>query len=158
MEKNQAVEAFNWMERLFQKTISIFEEKDSGFRPAEGTMTLAEQMRHVTNTIKWFNDGALTDKGYNMDFEAFEREMEGAVSFEKERELFKQMMNNARELWGKLSAEEMEKPLPPNPVFGEVPVYTVVPSMTDHTAHHRGSLAIYARTLGKVPPMPYGEA
>ena len=31
----------------------------------------------------------------------------------------------------------------------------VVSGIVDHTAHHRGSLAVYARLRGKVPPMPY---
>jgi uncharacterized damage-inducible protein DinB len=28
-------------------------------------------------------------------------------------------------------------------------------AITDHTAHHRGALTVYARTQGIVPPMPY---
>jgi hypothetical protein len=31
----------------------------------------------------------------------------------------------------------------------------VVSGIVDHTAHHRGSLAVYARLIGKEPLMPY---
>ena len=30
--------------------------------------------------------------------------------------------------------------------------------ITDHTAHHRGALTVYARVQGIVPPMPYMDA
>jgi uncharacterized damage-inducible protein DinB len=30
-------------------------------------------------------------------------------------------------------------------------------AITDHTAHHRGALTVYARLNGIVPPMPYME-
>ncbi|MCF8432232.1 MAG: DinB family protein [Melioribacteraceae bacterium] len=33
----------------------------------------------------------------------------------------------------------------------------VVGAIADHSAHHRGALAVYARLAGKVPKMPYGE-
>ena len=31
----------------------------------------------------------------------------------------------------------------------------VVSGIVDHTAHHRGSLAVYARLIDKRAPMPY---
>ena len=31
----------------------------------------------------------------------------------------------------------------------------VINGITDHSAHHRGALAVYARLLGKEPAMPY---
>ena len=34
-------------------------------------------------------------------------------------------------------------------------VSVVVSAITDHTAHHRGALTVYARVSGLVPPMPY---
>jgi uncharacterized damage-inducible protein DinB len=36
-----------------------------------------------------------------------------------------------------------------------LPKRTILHGMPDHTARHRGSLAVHVRTLGKVPPMPY---
>ena len=31
----------------------------------------------------------------------------------------------------------------------------IISTITDHTAHHRGALTVYARVSGLVPPMPY---
>ena len=31
----------------------------------------------------------------------------------------------------------------------------IASAITDHTAHHRGALTVYARVSGLVPPMPY---
>jgi len=39
-------------------------------------------------------------------------------------------------------------------VFG-APRAAVVSGIADHTAHHRGALSVYARLIGKEPPMPY---
>ena len=39
--------------------------------------------------------------------------------------------------------------------MGGQPVSDVFWGLVDHTAHHRGALTVYARLLGKVPPMPY---
>jgi uncharacterized damage-inducible protein DinB len=39
--------------------------------------------------------------------------------------------------------------------MGGAPKRAVISGIVDHTAHHRGSLAVYARLRGKVPTMPY---
>jgi uncharacterized damage-inducible protein DinB len=47
------------------------------------------------------------------------------------------------------------------PITGEImtgaPKMAVVGAIGDHTAHHRGALAVYARLLGKEPKMPYAN-
>ena len=47
------------------------------------------------------------------------------------------------------------------PITGEImtgaPKISVVGGIVDHTAHHRGALAVYARLLGKIPQMPYAN-
>ena len=40
--------------------------------------------------------------------------------------------------------------------MGGVPKFAVISALSDHTAHHRGSLAVYACLIGKEPKMPYG--
>jgi len=35
------------------------------------------------------------------------------------------------------------------------PRLVVIGAISDHTAHHRGALTVYARLLGKEPKMPY---
>ena len=39
--------------------------------------------------------------------------------------------------------------------IGGIPRIAIIGSITDHTAHHRGALSVYARLNGVVPPMPY---
>ncbi len=55
------------------------------------------------------------------------------------------------------SAADLEQPLPQGPIMGGAPRSAVVGAISDHTAHHRGALAVYARLLGKTPKMPYGD-
>jgi uncharacterized damage-inducible protein DinB len=45
----------------------------------------------------------------------------------------------------------------PNVIFGEIPRWSVILGLVDHTAHHRGALTVYARLKGLTPPMPYME-
>jgi uncharacterized damage-inducible protein DinB len=40
--------------------------------------------------------------------------------------------------------------------MGGQPVSDIVWATVEHTAHHRGALTVYSRSLGKVLPMPYG--
>ena len=42
--------------------------------------------------------------------------------------------------------------------MGGLPRSAIFGAITDHTAHHRGALTVYARLLGKTPPMPYMDA
>lgn len=56
------------------------------------------------------------------------------------------------------SPAEWEVPLPHGSVMGGVPRFAILGAIRDHTAHHRGALAVYTRLRGKVPPMPYVEA
>ena len=37
----------------------------------------------------------------------------------------------------------------------EAPKGAAAQGLVDHTAHHRGALAVYARLVGKTPSMPY---
>lgn len=54
--------------------------------------------------------------------------------------------------------EEWEALLPPGPIMGGMPRFAILGAIRDHTAHHRGALTVYARLLGKAPPMPYMDA
>ena len=59
---------------------------------------------------------------------------------------------------GQHSAEEWASLFPPNPIMGEMPRYSIIGGVTDHTAHHRGALTVYQRLLELTPLMPYMEA
>ena len=38
-----------------------------------------------------------------------------------------------------------------------MPRFGIAPSIVEHTAHHRGALTVYSRTLGLTSAMPYME-
>jgi uncharacterized damage-inducible protein DinB len=48
----------------------------------------------------------------------------------------------------------MKKPITGALMAGE-PRTEMLVAFNDHFAHHRGALSVYARLLGRVPPMPY---
>ena len=54
------------------------------------------------------------------------------------------------------SDQTLFEPIPDTRIMEGAPRSAVVGAIVDHTAHHRGALAVYARLIGKVPPMPYG--
>ena len=56
----------------------------------------------------------------------------------------------------KMEFEVLAAEMPANPIM-QGPRYEVIGGVVDHTAHHRGALAVYARLQGKTPAMPYGE-
>ena len=51
--------------------------------------------------------------------------------------------------------EELLGMIPDERMFRGQPRAAIVNGIVDHTAHHRGSLAVYARVMGKTPRMPY---
>lgn len=111
-----------------------------------GRAVRAERAAHVARTIDWFIDGAFVRyDGFDMDFAKhnagaqawLERAFAGAATV---------LTNNANRLHETL----------PLGIMGGSPRRAVVGGIVDHTAHHRGSLAVYARLLGHVPAMPYG--
>ena len=233
------------IEKRWNKSTSVFTEKDSTFAPAQGMFTVAQHVAHVAQDVDWFIAGAFRKGGFDMDFEAMKREIlkvkslkaarawmkracakrvrgpasksveemdepiagplvsrraanrdprrharsRGAPSRRADRlratarpslaralwlietggpdtEVQKTKSLKAARAWMKRacakavrvlkakSREEMQVPITGPLMTGE-PRIAIMTAMTDHTAHHRGSLAVYARLLGRVSPMPY---
>lgn len=142
---------------FFDRSTRCFTEENSSFTPVEGTWTVAQQVFHTAQTLDWFTEGVFRPEGFDMDFEKQMGETAQVTSLQAARERLDAAFDRALEAFGRLSPEEMAKPLPPNPIMGEVPLAAVLGALVDHTAHHRGALTVYARLLGKVPAMPYME-
>ncbi len=115
---------------FFDRSTRVLEEGDSQFRPNEGTMTAAQQVAHVAQTLDWFVQGVSRPEGFDLDFERQAKELAAVTS--------------------------LAAALPEGPIMGGQPMSNIVWGMIEHTAHHRGALTVYSRLLGKVPPMPYG--
>lgn len=142
--------------KFFGRTTACLTEEDSTFAPAPGTMTAAQHVAHVAQSVDWFREG-VWGRGWEMDFEAMWSEIEPHRSLLGARNWLDDALTRFREQVAGLSDEDLARPLPPNPIFGELPTYHVVEALLDHNAHHRGSLAVIARLRGRTPEMPYAD-
>jgi len=140
---------------FFNRSTRELAEPDSGFAPKEGMFTAAGQIAHVAQTINWFVDGAFASGGFSMEFEAMDKEVRGYTSIAAARAWFEKAVAHAHAVIEAHSDAEWMVALPPGPIMGGQPRSAIFGAINDHTAHHRGALTVYARLLGKVPPMPY---
>jgi uncharacterized damage-inducible protein DinB len=141
---------------FFDRSTRVLEEADSGFRPREGMMTVAQQVAHTAQTLDWFMEGAFRPEGYDLDFAKHAQALEAITSLAAARQTLKAAFANAIRILRSHSPEDLARPLPPGPIMGGQPISDIVWAMVEHSAHHRGALTVYSRELGKVPPMPYG--
>ena len=139
----------------FNRSTACLDESDSGACPAQGMYTAAQQVAHVARTIDWFVDGIFGDNGFDMDFAKHEEEAREVTSLSAARNWFERSITNALARIEAASAEEMAECLPADSLLGPVPRAYALGALSDHTAHHRGALTVYARLQGKVPAMPY---
>lgn len=147
-ELNAAIEFFN-------RSTGNLTEDDSSYTPVDGIFSTAQQVAHAAQTIDWFIDGAFAPNGFDLDFEGHERKVRGVTSLSEARAWLSTSVENAQAVIASKTDEEWMQPLPDGPVMGGQPRATILGAITDHTAHHRGALTIYARLRGKIPPMPY---
>ncbi|MGD0872859.1 MAG: DinB family protein [Bryobacteraceae bacterium] len=141
---------------FFERSTRVLDEADSGFRPQEGMMTVAQQVAHAAQTLDWFIEGASRPEGFDLDFEKQAKALGGITSLAAARQKLETSYTNAIQFLRARSPEDLAQPLPPGPVMGGLPISDIVWAMVEHSAHHRGALTVYSRLLGKVPPMPYG--
>lgn len=142
----------------FDRSTRSLTEEDSGFAPAEGMFTTAQLVAHVAQTIEWFFAGAFNPGGFSMDWEGMDREVRAVQSLADARRWLERAFAAGQAAIAAHPAGEWEALLPPGPIMGGAPRFTILGAIRDHTAHHRGALTVYARLRGKVPPMPYMEA
>lgn len=141
----------------FDRSSRCLTEEDSAFAPAAGMMTVAQQVAHVAQTVDWFIEGAFRAEGFDLDFEGHAKVYMAVTSLAAAREWLDRAFADAVETIGKKSEEEMRQPLPPGPVMGGLPRWSILGAISDHTAHHRGALTVYSRLRGHTPAMPYME-
>ena len=139
----------------FTRSTGTLTENDSAFAPADGVFPAANQVAHAAQTIDWFIDGAFNPNGFDMDFEGHDRQVRAVTSLTEARAAMKRAIEHAKAVVESRSDEEWAQPLPPGPIMGGLPRSAIFGAITDHTAHHRGALTVYARLLSKTPAMPY---
>jgi len=142
---------------FFERSARVLDEADSQYRPQDGMMTAAQQVAHTAQTLDWFIEGASRPEGFDLNFEKHAQALAGVTSLAAARKMLDAAFDNVVQFLRSRSAEQLAQPLPPGPVMGGQPTSDIVWAMLDHTAHHRGALTVYSRSLGKTPLMPYGE-
>jgi uncharacterized damage-inducible protein DinB len=141
--------------KFFNTTLSIFVPEDGGFAPYPELYTVAGHVAHAADSIDWFIEGAFGD-GWDMDFDALIARAKAVTSLEEATEWLDRAFTNAIAVVGAASDQALFEPIPDDRIMGAAPRLAIVSAIVDHTAHHRGSLAVYARLIGKEAPMPYG--
>jgi uncharacterized damage-inducible protein DinB len=140
---------------FFDRSTACLVEDDSAFAPVEGQKTVAQHVAHVAQTVDWFIAGAFRPEGFEMDFERLEAETIKVESLSAAREWLDRAFAAAAKAASGHSAEEWAQTMPQGPIMGGMPRFVILGGINDHTAHHRGALAVYARLRGRVPAMPY---
>ena len=143
--------------QFFSRTCSVFQEEDSGYAPDPGQFSVAQHVAHVAQTIDWFMDGGFRDEGFNLDFGSQHTAVRQHASLKEAFEYLARAVDGAAEVLDTKTQEELMAPLPAGPIMGGEPRAAIVGAIVEHTAHHRGALAVYARLLGYAPPMPYSD-
>lgn len=141
---------------FFDRSTRVLEESDSGFRPNEQMMTVAQQVAHTAQTLDWFINGANRPEGFDLDFAKHAAAIGAVTSLTAARQMLGAAYDRAIQFLRSQTPESLARPLPAGPVMGGQPISDIVWAMVEHTAHHRGALTVYSRMLGKVPVMPYG--
>ncbi len=141
-------------QKFFNTTVSVFEPDDAGFAPYPELYTVAGHIAHSAYSIDWFIEGAFGD-GWDMDFEGLIAKAKEVTSLQEATEWLDRSFVNATAVVGKASDEVLFESIPDTRIMEGAPRLAVVSGIVDHTAHHRGSLAVYARLIGKEPPMVY---
>ena len=152
---DQAVVELKSAEQFFNRSTRALSEEHSGVRPAPGMMSAAQQVAHAAQTIDWFIEGAFRPEGFDTDFQAHAKVLEDCTSLAAARAWFEKAMAAASATLSSKSDAELMAPIADGPIMGGAPRMTIVNGITDHTAHHRGALTVYARVSGIVPPNPY---
>ena len=141
----------------FNRSTRNLDESLSTFAPAPGMMTAAQQVAHAAHTIDWFVEGAFRPEGFDTNWEAHAKVVNGYTSLAAARAWFDKAIASAKATVATKSDAELMAPLPKDGIMGGAPRMAIFGAITDHTAHHRGALTVYARVKGIVPPMPYME-
>lgn len=140
--------------KFFHTTLSIFEPEDAGYALTPELYTVAGHVAHAADSVDWFIEGAFGE-GWDMDFEALIAKAKAVTSLEEAVAWFDRAFANAVVVVGDASDADLVAPIADQRIMAGAPRLAVISGIVDHTAHHRGSLAVYARLLGKVPVMPY---
>lgn len=140
---------------FFNNSTACLTEDDAEFAPQPGMFTVKGHVAHVARTIEWLMEGAF-GSGWDLDFEKHAAEAEAVASLAEARTWVEQAFQHAIDVVSAKTEQDLRECFPADdPIMPGAPKLVAVSGISDHTAHHRGALTVYARLLGKVPPVPY---
>lgn len=152
-----AVRQLEAVREQFQVSTAGFSEGLAGFRPSDGMMTVAQHIAHAAQVIDWLMAGAFRPEGFDLDFEPQIERTTGVPSLTAARDWFESSISQAISTFAAgLDDLQLLEPLPEGPVLGGLPRLSIPAAIAEHTSHHRGALAVYARLNEIVPESPYG--
>ena len=130
------------------QTVDLVPDDKLGWRPAEQSMSFAEQVLHIARVEEFYASGIF---GGVWRFELFQ-ESSGSLSKEG---LKKKLGEGRAYLLAQLDALEAERldeilKVPNVPV--DWPLRGWLWYLLEHELHHKAQLAVYLRQLGVVPP------
>jgi uncharacterized damage-inducible protein DinB len=140
--------------RFFKTTLSVFQPADAGYTPNPELYSVAGHVAHAADSVDWLIEGGFGE-GWDMDFEGLVAKAKAVTSLQEATEWLDRAFANAVAVVRAASDQVLFEPIPDTRIMEGAPRSAVVGAIVDHTAHHRGALAVYARLIGKVPPMPY---
>ncbi|MBX7245474.1 MAG: DinB family protein [Candidatus Sumerlaeaceae bacterium] len=133
------------------RVVRLFEDKDLGLKPGEGSMSTAEQIQHICQSHNFIR-GLFEDKVVAMDLFQKPYDVSSVRAAVKSiGEARAEVVRAAKAASDDFLAEQIE-PFGPEWKMSRLMLAEV---MLDHECHHRGQLTVYARVAGKVPPMVY---
>ena len=140
---------------FFNNSTACLTEEDADYAPVPGVFTVKGHVAHVARTVEWFIEGAF-GAGWDLDFEKQAMAAEAVASLAEARAWVERAFQHAKDVVSAKSEDDLCECFPADdPMMPGAPKLVAVTGISDHTAHHRGALTVYARLRGKVPPMPY---
>lgn len=155
MTDHPFADALTCQRTCFLRTISCFGGEHASFAPVAGMLTVAGHIAHAALTVDWFLQGAFRPAGFDLDFPAHEAAARAVTDLDAARARLSTSYDAAITHFAASPRADLELPIAPGPILGGAPRLAIVSALADHTAHHRGALAVYARLLALTPPMPY---
>jgi len=148
------IESLRRTKKFFDNGTDCFGDDDASFAAKPGMFTVAQHIAHTAQAIEWFIAGAFSPQGMSTDFEAMEKAVRTVTSLKDAHAWMERAVANATAVIEKKNMGELMQPIAGHIMAG-APRVGIFEAIADHTAHHRGALAVYARLIGKAPRMPY---
>jgi len=151
---------FKMVHGVTLRLIGVFDEADLDYRPKDGMRSVRELITHQYGMLGTFSEGMRRGKLIvEVENAAIPETEEGKATVAELKtvadllEFARKNFQGFEETLAATTDEQLANPL--ESPFGTYPVWQYFTFYYDEHWHHRGQLYIYARLIGKEPPMLY---